>query len=756
MDIQKLIQQMTLEEKASLLSGGDFWHTKAVERLGIPAFMVSDGPHGLRKQEEKADHLGVNDSIRAVCFPAACATAASFDRDALRTLGEALGDTCQHENVSVILGPAVNIKRSPLCGRNFEYFSEDPYLAGEMATAIISGIQSRNVGTSIKHFAANSQEHRRMSSDAVIDERTLREIYLPAFENAIRNAQPWTVMCSYNRVNGEYASENRHLLTEILRDAWNFEGFVVSDWGAVSDRVAALDAGLDLEMPSSGGSNDARIVRAVREGKLDEAVVDRAVSRILRVFYRYLENRKPDTEWDMAAQHELARKLACECMILLKNDMHTLPLKAGERIAVIGEFAKKPRYQGGGSSHINSFRVDSLMDALSGMNNISYAQGYSTEQDDPDDALIQEAVSLAKQSDKVVVVAGLPDSFESEGYDRTHMRLPKCQNELITRVASACANTIVVLYNGSPVEMPWIGRVRAVLEAYLAGQAVGSATRDILYGQVSPSGRLPESFPYHLEDTSAFLSYGGEGDRAVYAEGVFVGYRYYDKKRIDVLFPFGYGLSYTSFAYSDLVLDRESMRDDEDLHVSVNVTNTGDVPGKEVVQLYVADRESSVFRPVRELRGFEKVFLNPGETRTVSFTLGKRAFAYWDTTLHDWYVESGSFAVQIGRSSREIVLEKEVEVESTTVRHDPITVNTIMMDLMRNPEAAAKLKPVLDSLQGTFEGEQESSDAAQEAVSSEMAAAMMKYIPLRGLVSFSDGKLTYDSLKKMLSDLGLS
>ena len=756
MDIQKLIQQMTLEEKASLLSGGDFWHTKAVERLGIPAFMVSDGPHGLRKQEEKADHLGVNDSIRAVCFPAACATAASFDRDALRTLGEALGDTCQHENVSVILGPAVNIKRSPLCGRNFEYFSEDPYLAGEMATAIISGIQSRNVGTSIKHFAANSQEHRRMSSDAVIDERTLREIYLPAFENAIRNAQPWTVMCSYNRVNGEYASENRHLLTEILRDAWNFEGFVVSDWGAVSDRVAALDAGLDLEMPSSGGSNDARIVRAVREGKLDEAVVDRAVSRILRVFYRYLENRKPDTEWDMAAQHELARKLACECMILLKNDMHTLPLKAGEKIAVIGEFAKKPRYQGGGSSHINSFRVDSLMDALSGMNNISYAQGYSTEQDDPDDALIQEAVSLAKQSDKVVVVAGLPDSFESEGYDRTHMRLPKCQNELITRVASACANTIVVLYNGSPVEMPWIGRVRAVLEAYLAGQAVGSATRDILYGQVSPSGRLPESFPYHLEDTSAFLSYGGEGDRAVYAEGVFVGYRYYDKKRIDVLFPFGYGLSYTSFAYSDLVLDRESMRDDEDLHVSVNVTNTGDVPGKEVVQLYVADRESSVFRPVRELRGFEKVFLNPGETRTVSFTLGKRAFAYWDTTLHDWYVESGSFAVQIGRSSREIVLEKEVEVESTTVRHDPITVNTIMMDLMRNPEAAAKLKPVLDSLQGTFEGEQESSGAAQEAVSSEMAAAMMKYMPLRGLVSFSDGKLTYDSLKKMLSDLGLS
>ena len=756
MDIQKLIQQMTLEEKASLLSGGDFWHTKAVERLGIPAFMVSDGPHGLRKQEEKADHLGVNDSIRAVCFPAACATAASFDRDALRTLGEALGDTCQHENVSVILGPAVNIKRSPLCGRNFEYFSEDPYLAGEMATAIISGIQSRNIGTSIKHFAANSQEHRRMSSDAVIDERTLREIYLPAFENAIRNAQPWTVMCSYNRVNGEYASENRHLLTEILRDAWNFEGFVVSDWGAVSDRVAALDAGLDLEMPSSGGSNDARIVRAVREGKLDEAVVDRAVSRILRVFYRYLENRKPDTEWDMAAQHELARKLACECMILLKNDMHTLPLKAGEKIAVIGEFAKKPRYQGGGSSHINSFRVDSLMDALSGMNNISYAQGYSTEQDDPDDALIQEAVSLAKQSDKVVVVAGLPDSFESEGYDRTHMRLPKCQNELITRVASACANTIVVLYNGSPVEMPWIGRVRAVLEAYLAGQAVGSATRDILYGQVSPSGRLPESFPYHLEDTSAFLSYGGEGDRAVYAEGVFVGYRYYDKKRIDVLFPFGYGLSYTSFAYSDLVLDRESMRDDEDLHVSVNVTNTGDVPGKEVVQLYVADRESSVFRPVRELRGFEKVFLNPGETRTVSFTLGKRAFAYWDTTLHDWYVESGSFAVQIGRSSREIVLEKEVEVESTTVRHDPITVNTIMMDLMRNPEAAAKLKPVLDSLQGTFEGEQESSDAAQEAVSSEMAAAMMKYMPLRGLVSFSDGKLTYDSLKKMLSDLGLS
>ena len=748
MDIERLIRQMTLEEKASLLSGQDFWHTKAIERLGIPAFMVSDGPHGLRKQDDQGDHMGVNDSIEAVCFPAACATAASFDRCVVRALGEALGDACQHENLSVILGPAVNIKRSPLCGRNFEYFSEDPFLTGEMASSMIQGVQSRNVGTSIKHFACNSQEHRRMSSDSVVDERTLREIYFPAFEKAVKQAQPWSVMCSYNRVNGTYASENRFLLTDVLRKEWGFRGFVVSDWGAVNDRVKGVEAGLDLEMPSSGGTNDARIVRAVRSGQLQESEVDEAVRRLLTTLSRYLEHRAPDTVWDKNAQHDLARKLAADCMVLLKNDMHTLPLSPSEKVAVIGEFARHPRFQGGGSSHIRAFRVESLLDALSGNGNITFAQGYDPARDEPDDAMIQEAVAVARASDKAVIVAGLPDSYESEGYDRSHMRLPRSMNELITRVASANSNTVVVLYNGSPVEMPWIGRVRAVVEAYLGGQAVGGATRDVLYGTVNPSGRLPESFPYHLEDSSAFLSYGGEKDRAVYSEGIFVGYRYYDKKHTDLLFPFGYGLSYTSFSYSDLTLDRRSMPDTGTLRVSVSVTNTGDVAGKEVVQLYVSDRESHIFRPLRELKGFTKVELQPGETRTVTFSLDRRAFAYWDADIHDWNVETGTFAIQIGRSCREIVLEEEVEVVSTSHQHPDVTVNSILLDLQEDPEAMEMVQDFMKAMNpgDTLQG----SEAAREAITDEMNRSFMQYLPLRGIVSFAGGTVPYDDLCSMV------
>ena len=529
MDIKAIVSQMTLEEKASLCSGLDSWHTKPVERLGVKPVMVSDGPHGLRKQAAGGENLGLNESIEAVCFPAACASTASFDRDLVRQIGEGIGDACQHEQLSVILGPAVNIKRSPLCGRNFEYMSEDPYLAGKMAVGLINGVQSRNVGTSIKHFAANSQEHRRMSSDSRVSERALREIYFPAFEQAVKRAQPWTVMCSYNKLNGEYASENKWLLTDVLRKKWGFQGYVMSDWGAVSNRVKGVAAGLDLEMPSSNGVNDRLMVEAVRNGELDEKVVDQAVERILTINQKYLDNAKPETAWDMDAQDRLAAQLAADCMVLLKNEDSMLPLKKTDRVAVIGLFAEKPRYQGGGSSHINSFRVTSLMNALQGVENITYAQGYHTEDETPDEALAAAALEAAEKADKVVFVGGLPDSFESEGYDRTHMRMPRCQTELIEQLAKVNGKLAVVLYNGSPVEMPWIGSAKAVIEAYLGGQAVGAATRAVLYGDVNPSARLPESFPLRLEDSSAYMSYGGEGNTASYDEGIFVGYRYYDR-----------------------------------------------------------------------------------------------------------------------------------------------------------------------------------------------------------------------------------
>ena len=753
MDIKALISQLTLEEKAGLCSGADFWHTKAVERLGIPASMVSDGPHGLRKQDDKVDHLGVNDSIKAVCFPAASATAASFDKAMLTRMGEAIGDSCQHEGLSVVLGPAVNIKRSPLCGRNFEYFSEDPYLAGKLSAAFIHGVQSRNVGTSIKHFAANSQEHRRMSSSSEVDERTLREIYLPAFETAVKEEQPWTVMCSYNRLNGVFASENPWLLTDVLRKEWGFEGYVVSDWGAVSDRVAGLAAGLDLEMPSSGGINDKKIVEAVRSGKLDEAVVDQAVERILNIIFRFTENAKPDTPWDKEAQHQLAAEIAADCMVLLKNDDKILPLRKEDTVAFIGEFADKPRFQGGGSSHINCFRTTSALEAAAGLP-VLYAQGYSATKDAATEEQIAEAVAAAKKAKIAIVFAGLPDVYESEGYDRTHMRMPECQNRVIEAVASANPNTVVVLHNGSPVEMPWIGKVKAVLETYLGGQAVGLATIRVLYGETNPSGRLPETFPLQLEDNPSFLSYGGEGDIAEYREGIFVGYRYYDFKKAAVLFPFGYGLSYTDFEFSNLRLSANTITDQDLLTATVTVKNTGDRAGKAVIQLYVGDKESSVFRPVRELKGFEKISLQPGEAKDVSFTLDKRAFAYWNTELHDWTVEPGDFTIEIGRSSRDIALDASFTVNSAVKINRHYDMNSIFMDILADPHAAAVFKPVLDGMRAAFiPADTEQTDAAKEAITEEMGLAMFNYMPLRSILSFAGEKADPSLLEQLLNTL---
>ena len=750
--LQELIGKMTLEEKASLCSGEDFWHTKAVERLGIPAMMMSDGPHGLRKQEQEGDHLGMNDSIKAVCFPAGCGTAASFNRELMAEMGEMLGEECQAEGVGVILGPAVNIKRSPLCGRNFEYYSEDPYVASEMAGALIDGIQSKGVGTSIKHFLANNQEHRRMSSSSEVDERTLREIYLAAFEGAVKEHKPWTVMCSYNKINGIYAAQNKEMLTDILRNEWGFDGFVVSDWGAVNDRPADLEAGLDLEMPSSKGVGDRQIVKAVQEGHLDEAVLDKAVERILARVFQFEENRDETARFDMEKDHAMARKVAEETIVLLKNEGELLPLRDTDRIAFIGKYASSPRYQGGGSSHINSFRTESAWECVKDWGNITLAEGFRDDADEVDETLIEEAVAQAREAQAAVIFAGLPDAFESEGFDRAHMKMPDCQNELIRRVAAVQPNTVVVLHNGSPVEMPWADQVKGIVEAYLGGQAVGAAIVDILFGKVNPCGKLPETFPYKLEDNPSYLYYGGEKDRVEYREGIFVGYRYYDKKHMDVRFPFGHGLSFTTFAYDAPKISAKRIRDTETVTIRVDVTNTGSRPGKEVVQLYVAPPEGDVIRPVRELKGFEKVELAPGETKMVSFTLDGRAFSYWNTQIHDWHVESGTYRLQVGQSSRRIVLEESVYVESSV--HLPVhyTLDTTFGDLQKDPEAMELLAPYM-GLDALVKKEGEESQAAAEAISSQMKDAMVRYMPLRGAFSFGGHEVDPAQLQEILDRL---
>ena len=750
-DVKAIIREMTLEEKAGMCSGKDFWHLKGVERLGIPEVMVSDGPHGLRKQAEEADHLGLNESIKAVCFPTACATACSFDRDLLEEMGERIGDECQAEDLSVILGPAVNIKRSPLCGRNFEYFSEDPYLASQMAAAHIKGVQSKNVGTSIKHFAANNQEHRRMSCSSEIDERTLREIYLAAFETAIKEAKPDTVMCSYNRINGEFASENHWLLTEVLRDQWGFEGYVMSDWGAVNDRVKGLKAGLELEMPGSGGNTDKEIVEAVKSGELEEAVLDRAVERILNIVFKFTDNRQ-EGKFDLEEDHKLAAKIAGESMVLLKNE-GVLPLPAqGKKIAFIGKFAETPRFQGGGSSHINSFKITSALEAVKKVAEVTYAQGYDVKEDVIDQAMLDQAVETAKEADVAVIFAGLPDAFESEGYDRTHMRMPDCQNTLISEIAKVQENVVVVLHNGSPVEMPWADQVKGILEAYLCGQAVGQAEVDILFGKVNPSGKLAETIPYKLSDNPSYLNFPGDGQKVEYKEGVFVGYRYYDTKEMPVRYPFGYGLSYTTFEYSDLQLSSDKIKDTDKLKVTLKVKNTGNRAGKEIVQLYVADKTGAASCPVKELKNFVKVELQPQEEKTVEMELDKRSFAWYNTDIHDWYAASGEYEILAAASSRDIRLKKTVYVESTTELPMHIHMNTTIGELLENPRTKGVIEGMTDSLIQHMGGSSEEEDsAASEAITKEMSLKMMENSPLRSMRSFMG--MTTEEIQEFIQKL---
>lgn len=749
--IRELIQAMTLEEKAAMCSGNDFWHTEPVERLGIPRTMVSDGPHGLRKQPEESDgdHLGLNGAIEAVCFPAACATASSFDRQMMYEMGQTLGKECRAENVSVLLGPAVNIKRSPLCGRNFEYLSEDPYVAGELAAAYINGVQSQNVGTSIKHFAANNQETARMNASSEADERTLREIYFPAFETAVKKAQPWTVMCSYNKVNGEYASQNHWLLTEVLRDEWGYEGYVMSDWGASHDRVKGILAGMDLEMPGSNGVNDRAIVKAVQEGVLPEEVLDKTVERILRIVFRYEDGKSNDAEkssyvFDRDADHEKAAEIARQCIVLLKNE-GVLPLQKEEKVAFVGGFAEKPRYQGGGSSHINAHRVEGALASASDYGNITYAKGFSTETDLREEALFAEAIQTAKEADKIVVFAGLPDSFESEGYDRKHMRLPDCQNALIEDLLTLGRPVIVVLHNGSPVELPWADRVQGIVEAYLCGEAVGRAESDILYGKVNPSAKLAETFPMRLQDNPSYLHFGGKEKQVKYSEGVFVGYRYYDSREMDVRFPFGHGLSYTTYAYSNLCVEKRDESGRNGIRVCVDVTNTGQMAGREIVQLYVSDKTGSASRPLQELRGFESVQLAPGETKTVVMELEERAFAWYDEEGGSWYAADGIYEIRVGRSSREIELTAEVVLTGGRDRIPTIDENVMLGDLMDCGLTKAYVEERLIGYLGAFTGDKSLEEC------DEMERSMIYFMPLAALRSFAG--VTNEDVETIVADL---
>jgi len=665
---RELVAKMTLEEKASLCSGKDFWYLKNIERLGLPAIMLTDGPHGLRKQLSSSEDLGISENVPAVCFPTAAAMACSFDPNLLHEVGKAIAQECLQEGVSVLLGPGMNIKRSPLCGRNFEYYSEDPYLSGRLAAAFIEGVQSRGVGTSLKHFAANNQEKRRLTVDAVMDERTFREIYLAGFEYAVKKASPWTVMCSYNRVFGEFASQNDYLLTRILREEWGFEGLVVSDWGAVVDRVKALAAGLDLEMPHLGPTHDERVAQAVADGKIPVEVLDHAAENVTTLILRSQSHES--CRYDASAHHALARRAAAESAVLLKNADHLLPGSTSATAAVIGAFARIPRYQGSGSSRITPIQVDDACVELEKLGlHLEYTEGYREASDLPDDTLIAEACRTAAGKDIVYLFAGLPDRYESETFDREHLSLPQSHNRLIEAVSEVNRNVVVILYCGGVVELPWADKVKSILLLQLGGEAVGGAAADLLLGLVNPSGKLAESWPLKLEDNPSYNYFPGFPLTVEYREALFVGYRYYDSARVSVRFPFGFGLSYTSFGLNDLRLSSDEISDGDTLQVSCRVTNTGSRAGSEVVQLYVAKKDSVIIRAEQELKRFVKVHLAPGENRKVQFDLSSRDFAYYNVHLSGWHVEEGDYEIRVGSSSRNIQLKQSLRL-TTKIKAD--------------------------------------------------------------------------------------
>lgn len=783
-DFRELIGMMTLEEKASLCSGLDYWHTKPIERLDIPSILVSDGPHGIRRQLGKSSGAGMGQSGEATCFPTACTSACSFDRDLLFEMGVALALECIDQEVSVLLGPGANIKRSPLCGRNFEYISEDPFVTGELASAIISGIQSKNIGTSLKHFAANSQEKARMVSNSIVDERALREIYLAGFEKAVKKAAPWTMMSSYNLVNGTYAGENRRLLTDILRNEWGFDGVVMSDWGAVNERSAALSAGLELEMPPSGGINDRRIADAVKSGSLSEDILDSAVMRMLDLVFK-TKNDQSSSEQLYEKHNELARRIAVESAVLLKND-GILPASRKQNIAVIGAFARHTRYQGSGSSKINPTQVSSVYDAFAAEGiPFEYAEGYPLSEDDADIEMINHAVSVSQGKDIVFIFAGLPEEFESEGFDRTHINLPASQNKLISEVAGVNSNVAVILFGGSPCAMPWISAVKSVLLCYLPGQAAGQAAYDLLFGKAVPCGKLAETFPVFLSDNPSYPYFGGSKN-IEYRESIFVGYRYYDASNKAVLFPFGFGLSYSSFAYRNLTLSSKEIFDSDTLYVTLDVENTGDYDAREIVQLYVEPPVSRIYKAKKELRGFAKINLAKGETSKVSFTLDNRSFAYFNINIMDWHVESGTYKIHVAASSRDTRLTAEVDVTSTAgdvsvpdyrrtaPSYYSLESNSLVIPqqqfeavygtMMPTPLPVGKgyyhANSTLSEIRKSFIGRyfantihrrftaQYSSDSSPDEM--RMMEAMFEDMPLRGIVNFSGGEIGFALLNALI------
>ena len=694
-------QDLTLDEKASLTSGADFWTTKSVDRLGIPSLMLTDGPHGLRKQGGDTDHLGLAGSIPATCFPPAVGLSATFDPELAERVGVALGIESAIEDVAVILGPGINIKRSPLCGRNFEYMSEDPIVSGAMGAGLVRGIQSQGVGSSLKHFAANNQETDRLRVSSDVDPRTLREIYLRGFQRVVEDAQPWTVMCSYNRINGVYASEDPWLLTTVLRDEWGFEGIVVSDWGAVNDRVSGLVAGMDLEMPSSGGRTDAEIVAAVQNGSLAESDLDTVVDRLLDLTRKAQARPAASGPLDVDAHHALAREVAGRSIVLLRNEGGILPLQPSTSLAVIGEFARTPRFQGAGSSQINPTRIDTALDEIRALSDadVSFAAGYTIDAAPDSDAaaLRDEAVAAASAADVAVVFLGVPAHEESEGFDREHIDLPAAQLELLDAVLAANPNAVVVLSNGGVVALPFADRVPAIVEAWLLGQAGGGGTADVLFGVVNPSGRLAETIPLRIEDTPAFGSFPGEHGHSVYGEGLLVGYRWYDARRMEVAYPFGHGLSYTTFAYGDATA---SVAESGDVIVTVPVTNTGSVAGREVVQAYTSLPGSSVQRAPRELKAFASVLIAAGETAQVELRLRRAELAYWDTRIDGWVVEGGDYAIEVGSSSRDLRARTTVAVPGDEVVL-PVTLGSSFDELLSDPVVGADFSAVIAEKFGT-------------------------------------------------------
>lgn len=734
---------LTIEERASLTSGADFWMTEAIDRLDLPAIMLTDGPHGLRKQVAATDHIGISESVPATCFPPAVGLGSSWDPELARRVGSALGVESAIENVAVLLGPGVNIKRHPLCGRNFEYVSEDPIVSAAIGIGLVEGIQSQGVGASLKHFAANNQETDRLLVSSDVDPRPLREIYLRAFQRVVTQAQPWTVMCSYNRINGVHASQDPWLLTELLRGEWGFEGLVVSDWGAVVDRVAALRAGLDLEMPSSGGRTDAEIVAAIQSGDLDEKVLDRAVERVLALLARADSRPSATGPLDVDAHHALAREAAGRSVVLLKNDSGLLPLEASTTVAVVGAFAETPRYQGAGSSHISPTRLDSALDEIRALSDadVGYAPAFSLDGSGSATQLRAEAVRAAERAEVAVVFLGLPAQEESEGFDREHIDLPSDQLALLDAVLAVNPQTVVVLSNGGVVALPFADRVPAILEGWLLGQAGGGGTADVLYGVVNPSAKLTETIPLRLTDTPAYGNFPGEDGHVRYGEGLFVGYRWYDERALEVAYPFGHGLSYTTFSYGEPTATETP----DGVEVRVPVTNTGTVAGREVVQVYTSVPGSRVQRPPRELKAFASVPIEPGATVEATMIIRREDLAYWDVRVDRWVVEDGPYVVDVGASSRDLRGQVTVEVTGDHLVV-PLTEESRTADVLAHPVAGPLLRVALVAMRKALGGGSEEQPDQAEGMEK-----MLGSMPIGRLATFPRSPVTGELLAKIIA-----